>query len=235
MKLTLSDLKPFAKGGNRLCFIHPENVSKCVKVRRPDFTLEDLRKKKGFPKNLKPLSSFDDNLEEHQVMIGFGLRYGREIYQHVSECFGFEDTDLGKGLVSELIRDESGQISYSLKQYLWECGRSDSFDQAVEQLCDFWETLMVPSRDLLLHNIVAQRDKKGEILRLVVIDGLGSPNLIPSRWWPKSHQRKKIRRKIQNLRDRIESYIVSCESGKVPSQMGQLIHKGLDSSQTEHK
>ncbi|MEZ5507980.1 MAG: hypothetical protein R3F38_19260 [Gammaproteobacteria bacterium] len=33
------------------------------------------------------------------------------------------------------------------------------------------ESLGVPSRDLPLHNLVAQRDNDGRIVRLVVIDG----------------------------------------------------------------
>ncbi|MEE4252626.1 MAG: hypothetical protein V2I50_01140, partial [Desulfuromusa sp.] len=60
--IQLQTIEPFARGGNRLCFVHPEDSRLCIKVRRPDFTLEDRRRKKGFPKNLRPLSSFDDNL-----------------------------------------------------------------------------------------------------------------------------------------------------------------------------
>ena len=59
MTLVLTDHNPFAQGGNRLCFVHPEDSLRCIKVRRPDFTLEDRRREKGFPKNLKPLSSFE--------------------------------------------------------------------------------------------------------------------------------------------------------------------------------
>ena len=32
-------------------------------------------------------------------------RVGEEAYTLVSRCFGFEDTDMGRGLTSELIRD----------------------------------------------------------------------------------------------------------------------------------
>ncbi len=48
--LQLKTEEAFAKGGNRLCFVHPQDPSLCVKVRRPDFTLADLRKKRAFLK-----------------------------------------------------------------------------------------------------------------------------------------------------------------------------------------
>jgi hypothetical protein len=226
MRLELLGSKPFAIGGNRLCFIHPGRSDRCVKVRRPDFTLTDLRRKKGFPKNLRPLSSIDDNAEEYRVMMSLDRKFGRSVYKHVSECFGFEDTDLGKGLVSELICDPDGRISFSLKQYLWEHGRDESVDLALAQFCDFWQEHAIPSRTLLLHNLVAQRNENGGVARLVVIDGLGSPNLIPFHWLSNSVQSKKVGRKLEDLHTRFESYVKSCESGTVPSSVGRLIHDG---------
>lgn len=228
MTTILSSQKPFAKGGNRLCFVHPKDPSRCVKVRRPDFPLEALRRKKGFPKNLKPLSSFDDNLEEHRVMLDLSRRFGENLYRHVSRCFGFEESDLGKGLVSELIRDESGNISHSLKQYLWECGRTETFDRAVATFCAFWEQQAIPSRDLLLHNIVAQRSKDGEIQRLVVIDGLGSPGLIPDRYLPRFMRQARSRRKLLDFQQRTERYLLEIKNGKIPGQLGRLLHDGTE-------
>ena len=30
--INLDNIKPFAKGGNRICFIHPQNPNRCLKV-----------------------------------------------------------------------------------------------------------------------------------------------------------------------------------------------------------
>ena len=89
MTLQLSALEPFARGGNRLCFVHPQHPDRCIKVRRPDRPLTKLRAQKRFPKNLRPLSSFDDNLEEFRVMKRLHDHYGDEIFTLVSRCFGF--------------------------------------------------------------------------------------------------------------------------------------------------
>lgn len=226
MSLALSAAQPFAKGGNRLCFVHPENPQRCIKVRRPDFTLEDLRRSKGFPKNLRPLSSFDDNLEEYNVMNKLDQRFGEQLYRHVSRCHGFVDTDLGPGLQSELVRNQDGTIAYSMKQHLAEKGMTADLVRALDQFCDFWETLCIPSRQLLTHNIVAQCDAEGEVSRLVAIDGLGDPTLIPSHWLPNAWQRKRYHRKTQQLRTRVDKFMLELTSGKKPSEVGQLIHNG---------
>lgn len=224
MTLHLSKLKPFAQGGNRLCFVHPDNPRQCIKVRRPDFTLEDRRRKKGFPKNLKPLSSFDDNLEEAQVMSLLERRHRNKIFQHVSHCYGFIETDLGAGLVSELIRDNNGNISQTLKKYLWDRGLTEDCKAALTNLCDFWEREAVPSRDLLLHNIVVQMRSEEQILRLVVIDGLGSAGLIPFQWLPQPFQRQKAIRKTKNLHLRVQTLLSQRGQGPFPGYHGLLLH-----------
>lgn len=226
MTVILSTEAPFARGGNRLCFVHPDFPDRVIKVRRPDFSLSALRQKKGFPKNLKPLSAFDDNIEEFRVMQDLHKRIGNSLYEHAARCYGFEITDMGKGLVSDLIRDENGKISYSLKQYLWEKGHTDSFDSAIRTFCCFWEEMAIPSRDLLLHNIVAQCNSAGEVKRLVVIDGLGNPTLIPHFLLPLSIRRVRAKRKTKDLSERLNRYLEEIKSGKVPGPMGRLLHDG---------
>ena len=223
--LKLSHLQPFARGGNRLCYVHPEDPGLCVKVRRPDFTLRDRRRQKGFPKNLRPLSSFDDNLEEDRVMRALEQHYGEDIFKHVSRSYGLIETDMGKGLVSELIRDGNGSISQTLKKYLWDFGLTVSLEKAIENLTVFWREARVPSRDLLLHNIVVQQEN-GEIARLVVIDGLGSGGVLPLRVLPGFVQDRKVRRKLDNLRQRIQDLLCQRGNKEFPGYHGLLIHDG---------
>ncbi len=231
MNILLSKEQAFAQGGNRLCFVHPRLPGRCIKVRRPDFTLEDCRRKKGFPKNLKPLSSFDDNLEEFRVMEAFKRDYPDMMFAHISRCYGFEETDMGKGLTSELIRDDDGRISITLKQYLWENGYPEPLQRAVHLLCEHWQRFLVPSRDLLVHNVVVQRSWQGEkeiIERLVVIDGLGSADIIPLRWQPRWFRARKAKRKIANFHQRIESMLQTRGEKEFPGYHGLLMHDGTE-------
>ncbi len=224
MSITLADLAPFARGGNRLCYVDPADRGRCIKVRRPDFTLEDRRRKKGFPKNLLPLSHFDDNREEFQVMALLDRLYGEPLYRHVSRCFGFVETDMGKGLASELIRDADGAVSQTLKKVIWDEGFSEQCQQAVAVFAQFWQSYSIPSRDLLLHNIVVQRDEQGDITRLVVIDGLGSQGLIPTHWMPKKLQVKKATKKVVNLYKRIDTLLGQRGQEQFPGYHGELLH-----------
>ena len=230
MTLVLTGQEPFARGGNRLCFVHPEDDLRCIKVRRPDFTLEDRRREKGFPKNLKPLASFDDNREEYLVMKQLMRTYGEPVFRHISRCFGFVDTDLGKGLVSELIRDHDGAISQTLKKYLWDHGLTEACQAAINDLCRFWEQKVIPSRDLLLHNIVVQQSQPGEIGRLVVIDGLGSSGLIPFHWLPMTQRKKKVVRKTANLHERVGTLLSQRGQDTFPGYHGLLLHDGRPES-----
>ncbi|GAA5524472.1 uncharacterized protein YrbL [Microbulbifer aestuariivivens] len=229
MIIRLSGQQPFAQGGNRLCYVHPADADRCIKVRRPDFTLADRRRKKGFPKSLKPLSSFDDNREEARVMESLEKRYGDRVFQHVSRCFGFVDTDMGVGLVSEMIRDANGKISQTLKKVIWDEGFTAECRQAVEALTQFWLDNLVPSRQLLLHNIVVQRDSRGAIERLVVIDGLGSAGLLPSPLLPSFIQRRKIKKKIGVMHGRIKVLLGQRDQARFPGYHGLLMHDGVSS------
>ncbi len=224
--LSLKSLAPFARGGNRLCYIHPLHADRCVKVRRPDFSLEERRRRKGFPKNLRPLSSFDDSLEELHVMQSMDRMFGDTLYRHVSRCYGFENTDMDKGLVSDLICDADGRISQTLKKLIWDEGVTPEIERAVQQFADFWIGHGVPSRDLLLHNIVAQRNAEGGIERLVVIDGLGSASFVPMQWQPFAMRVASAKRKIINMQERMQQLLKQRGAEKFPGYHGLLLHDG---------
>lgn len=232
MILQLSTLTPFARGGNRLCFVHPAHADRVIKVRRPDFTLEDLRRKKGFPKNLRPLSSFDDNREEFAVMQDITTRLGEPAFALVSRCYGFEDTDMGRGLVSELIRDDDNRISRTLKQHIWDHGYDTELQAAVQRFGAAWAALGVPSRDLLVHNLVVQCKADGHIRRLVAIDGLGSASILPDRWLPRRIWLARAARKVANLHERIDTLLVARARNEFPGTHGLLIHDGRTPSST---
>ncbi|MBU0537880.1 MAG: PhoP regulatory network YrbL family protein, partial [Gammaproteobacteria bacterium] len=202
MTLKLSAERPFSRGGNRLCFVHPDHPNRCIKVRRPEFTLEDYRRKKGFPKSLLPLSFFDDNAEEFRVLRDFQQNYADSIFDHVSRGYGMIETDLGLGICSELILDHTGDISMSLMLYLWNFGYTDECKAAVKVLQEHWMQHLIPSRSILLHNIVVERCLEGgveSINRLVVIDGLGATGIAALPFLPQFARRYLVGRKVKNL------------------------------------
>ena len=95
--IVLRDQEPFASGGNRLCFRHPENSKHCLKVIRPDRTPAIRRAEKRFPKNLRPLSTYDENLAEAEILRYLHNNYPIQITQHLPRSFGLVRTDIGTG------------------------------------------------------------------------------------------------------------------------------------------
>lgn len=94
MSLILKDL--INKGASRACYIHPGNGAKCVKVAlRPEGCLKDMRRELAAYRQL-------------QDKIGIYLVCHEPV---------LADTDKGKGVVCDLLRDDDGSYSRNLLYY----------------------------------------------------------------------------------------------------------------------
>lgn len=227
--IILKNERPFAQGGNRLCFVDPTDSGRCIKVRRPDFSLEDMRRRKGFPHTLFPASRLDESRKEHAILQKCQAQMGDVLFTVLSRHHGFVDTDMGPGLCSELIRDADGRISLSVMQYVWENGLTSTLETALQRFQRDWVPLPIPARDLLLHNVVAQRDCESNIQRLVVIDGLGFSGLIPFYLLPRWYQIRRACRRIQRFRALIDGLLIQRKSGQIENPFWRQKHDGLDS------
>lgn len=191
--------RAFAKGGNRYCFVHPARRDRCIKVLRQDRSPSLKRRQRGFPRNLKSLSTYDDNRQELRVYDAIDQTIGEAAYELVPRCHGMVRTDLGPGLCTGLIRDDDGRVSVTLKQYLWQHGETDALGSAVDDFATAWQALGMPSRNLLVHNIVVQC-REGLPRRLWAIDGLGWPDFLPLAYWFRPLARRKAAKRIVRLR-----------------------------------
>lgn len=174
--IKLGGQEPFASGGNRLCFRHPANPERCLKVIRPNRTPEVRRAEKRFPLNLRPLSTFDENLLEVTVLNYLHSHYPTQITKHLPHSFGLVDTDLGTAHETGLICDVGGLVSQTLEQYIWENGLNSIVEQAIQTFKSNWAVKPPNTRDLIPHNFVVQL-KYGNA-HLVLIDGFGKKPLI---------------------------------------------------------
>lgn len=218
--LKLTALTPFASGGNRLCFVHPEDASVCVKVAHPEVSLADKRKRKGLKGRFKPASAFDENAAERKTLLQLRRRIGPALEEHVPRYLGMVDTDLGPGIQVDLIRSQDGSVALPLKQYLWTQGRTAALDAALETFATYWVAHRVPSRALLLHNVVVQ--DTGTALKLWVIDGLGNSDLLPLATLSQTLARRKAERKIADLRQRVTTLLRMKATGEDPGRHGFL-------------
>ena len=174
--IVLEGQKPFASGGNRLCFRHPVNPQHCLKVISSARTPEIRRAEKRFPANLRPLSAFDENRVEAAVLDYLHTNYPVQITQHLPRSFGLVETDLGTAHETELICDSDGLISQTLEQYIWENDMNSVVEKAIQAFKEDWAIKPPRTRDLIPHNFVVRLE--GECAHLVLIDGFGKKPLM---------------------------------------------------------
>ncbi|GAB3285289.1 YrbL family protein [Parahaliea aestuarii] len=222
--LQLDAARAFARGGNRLCFVDPRDSQRCIKVQRPDRSPQDKRRSAPPWKRLRSTRSFDDNQQEAMIYRLIQAHCGEAAFALVPRLHGFVPTSLGPGLCSELIRDGDGRISRTLKHYLWARGDTASLQGILADFAGQWTGLGMPSRRLLLHNIVVQCDADGP-RALKVIDGLGWPDFLPLANHIPALARRKARSRVMHLQQAIITLLARREAN---GDFG--IHGWLDES-----
>jgi len=209
--IKLKNKKIFSRGGNRLCYIHPDDDNKILKVLIPKKSAVAKRKSAPFYKKFRPLYCFDDNLRELQAYKTLTRkekflckkRNNEEIiWKHIPKCFGKVETDLGLAVCQELIRSNNGNIAISFRDYINTKGFTDELKIALNELCDFFFCNMVITRDLHSHNLVIQEKENG--LHIYMVDGIGNSDLIPIANIIPFLGRGKIQRKIDRFMKRLK-------------------------------
>ena len=152
-----SENNAFAKGGNRLCFVDLRDSNRCVKVDRPDRLPSIRRKQSRFPKNPRALSNFDQNREDFEVIRNLVSNRGSQASNFIPTRHSFVNLNFGQRLVLELMRDSDQRVSVTLLQYVWENGLSKMLRSILGSFIESWLELGMPSRKLLLHNVVVQQ------------------------------------------------------------------------------
>lgn len=197
--LTLKDSEPFAQGVNRLCFIHPDDASLCIKVVK-EGSIEALRSKRSFFENLRPDSYFDDNLNEYKAYQQAAIS-GNEgiIYDHIPRCYGWQDTDLGMGLVLDYYSKGDNQPCVTLRSYLQTHGLNEEIDAKLGVLADYLRKTLLMTKNIVPHNVVVASDGK-----LKIIDGIGALSALSIAHTSKAAKRHYINRRIDRMLLRVK-------------------------------
>ncbi len=196
--IELRDELIFARGGRRICFVHPDDSSRCVKILSHNGDPVRRRKESVWYKQLRPVSNFDDNLRELESFRVLE-QHDKSVWNHFPHCYGIQPTSRGNGIVTDLIRNMDGGIPRTVQRYVETHGRTPEIRQALETFFDVLRVQRVVTRDILDHNVVVQVREEG--LRVVMIDGFGSSDAIPvTRWFP-AVARLKVVRKIRRFQN----------------------------------
>ncbi|QHI68090.1 YrbL family protein [Tichowtungia aerotolerans] len=197
--IVLNDGLVFARGGRRVCYVHPDDASKCIKVLGPNGDPVKRREATPWYKRLRPLSMFDDNLRE---LKSFKVleKHTDSVWNHFPRCYGISGTNCGPGIVTDLVRNADGSVPLTVQQYVAENGKTTELFAALETFFFLLRSEVVITRDILDHNIIVRDQGAG--LVVVMIDGFGSSEVIPLSNWIKWFGIKKVERKIQRFKER---------------------------------
>ena len=152
--LVLSGLEPFAKGGYRHCYVHPDNADLCVKVVA---RAEDPRCHTAQRREIADCMW----LKKH---------WSDAMFDRIPAFEGVVETDLGVGIVMRLCRDSDGRISRTLGDLIRERGLTPSLMRAVDDLERWLRKQRLLTRDTGPKNVVAVRSGVDE-WKLAIIEG----------------------------------------------------------------
>ena len=200
--VNLGQLTPFAVGGTRLCFVHPDDSNRCIKVLRADRTPHTRRQLTKGIKKLRSSKHWDDQRKELTAYRQLMARNTHGLWQHIPEFFGSVETDLGLGIVTRIFRNFDGKFPKNLEEEV-PYGIDDCLKKGIVDFKTWLRQELVVTRDLLPHNIIVVRDSLQDC-RLVIVDGLGNSEWIPVSTWFRSFARRKVERKISKFNHRVE-------------------------------
>ncbi|KLE07049.1 YrbL family protein [Aliarcobacter butzleri] len=153
-KLFLSKEFFIARGGERDCYHHPSDSSKVIKV---------------IYKNDKNHRN-QNNLEYKYLNF---LKNLKVPFTQITKCYGYIDTNFGKGLVYDKICDFNGKISIPFLDIVMEEKLSKNIqDMLVSELKNYILENNILFVDIGLYNILCCEYEK-EKYKLIIIDGLG--------------------------------------------------------------
>ena len=172
--IELSDELLISQGRNRRCYQHPELNDRCVKVLHDDSPLKTQQRETRYFKQLN--------------------RRGVS-WEMVVPLLEEVETNLGDGVVFELLRDIDGNISQTLDYYIRrdEPALNNWIITEIEHLKRYLLEQNIVFRDLNPLNILVQKGQ-GDSLRLMVIDGIGHNDYFPICDYNKAYGRRKIKR-----------------------------------------
>ena len=199
--ISLEEVKPFAEGGNRVCYIHPNNKSLFLKISKPE-VVKKMRLNAPWYKKLRSERSFDDNYREESAYQQRAIKENpQKIWRHLAKWYEFVETSKGLASCTELITNND-KVALNLEEYLFSNGRTSEIDKALKEFEMFLKETKLLTKNIIPHNLAVKEDDFG--LTLKIIDGLGCMSFIPLPEISNAFANRYIKRRIELMYSRIE-------------------------------
>ena len=182
--IKLSDSYLVGTGTNRACYMHPEDKTKCIKVTISGDYRESNKEKKYY-----------NILKKRKVSFSF-----------ISKYYGIVETNLGEGLVFELIKDYNNEVSKPISVYFNKNIISKEqfiITKKLKKLKKYLINEKIIVKDLSFVNILYQEINNKET-RLVIIDGVMNNEFLPFSTYINYFTIKKINRRWKQFLKKID-------------------------------
>lgn len=185
--LVLDDNHYFAKGYSRNCYTHPSNDNRCLKIA----ITQNPKRTPGIVKGIERENKYYKHLAKQNIS-----------WAHLSQYYGDIETNRGLASVYQLIRDPDNQISKSLEYCLSEADfikkHSDQLISALNELFKYMKDNVILTTSLLPRNIVVQLSTTS-VIKLYLIDDIGSSEFIPFSQYIRYLGKRKVVRKWEKM------------------------------------
>jgi hypothetical protein len=176
------DSTPVGKGRERTCYVHPDDLTKIVKISGNESNVQS-RREIAFYRTLEKKKDFN--------------------YAQLPRFYGLCSTNLGEGFIVDLVQDYDGEISKSLRWHLDQGSLLSEYETLLQNLKKYLlEQLVIINHDMVPGNLLLQQ-LTGNSSRLVLIDGIG--DVVSIQWlnYFPSHVRSKIERRWARFENRL--------------------------------
>ena len=150
--ISLEEVKPFAEGGNRVCYIHPNNKSMCLKISKPE-VVKKMQSNAPWYKKLRSERSFDDNYREESAYRQRAIKENpQKIWTHLAKWYEFVETSKGLASCTELITNND-KVALNLEEYLFSKGRTAEINTALKKFEIFLKETKLLTKNIIPHNL----------------------------------------------------------------------------------
>ena len=199
--INLEGVRPFAEGGNRVCYVHPDNKNLCLKISKPE-VVKKMRSNAPWYKKLRSEQSFDDNFREERAYQQRAIKENpQKIWRHLARWHEFVETSKGLASCTELITNND-KVALNLEEYLFSKGRNSEINIALKEFEMFLKETKLLTKNIIPHNLAVKENDSG--LTLKIIDGLGCMSFIPLPEISDAFAKRYIKRRIELMYSRIE-------------------------------
>ncbi|MGJ0339015.1 YrbL family protein [Aliarcobacter cryaerophilus] len=190
-KIELTKDLLLGKGNNRECYVSPKDSYKVIKI--------SISKKSYKNQNI-----IEDRYYKY-------LEKNKISQEHIVKCYGYVDTNLGKGLVFEKIVNYDGTMPTLFSKVLLEKRvlNTEDLDSLIEELKKYIFNNEILFIDVATSNIFVQEIKKDKF-KLIIFDGLGGISYfrllmcLYSKWYKKRAIKKAWSKFLKNIENKLK-------------------------------